>query len=268
MYPILLHIYGPFNLYSYGCAIALGIIVFAWLANRDERRKKLMSSDLFMKLLFAGIISGVVGGRILYVISEWNTIGSWSEIFELWQGGFSILGTLIALTVTTPLLLYHWHVPIVPMLDLVALYAPLLQAIARVGCLLSGCCYGLPSSVPWAIMYTTQECHAPLYQYIHPSQLYSSLLLLAIFLFMYFVLQHYFSYSGLLATAYLMLEALERFMVDFFRGDQIQCSSAPFVFLSFHQWIALGIFISAGIAFMIFMWLRIAKSKVHAYEYI
>ena len=59
MYPILFHIYGPFNLYSYGCAIALGVIVFAWLANRDERRKKLMSSDLFMKLLFTGIISGV-----------------------------------------------------------------------------------------------------------------------------------------------------------------------------------------------------------------
>ena len=268
MYPILFHIYGPFKLYSYGCAIALGVIVFAWLANRDERRKKLMSTDLFMKLLFTGIISGVIGGRVLYVISEWNTIESWGEIYELWQGGFSILGTLIALTISTPLLLHYWKIPIVPVLDLVALYAPLLQAIARIGCLLAGCCYGSPSSLPWAIMYTTQECHAPLHEYIHPSQLYSSLFLLAIFLFMYFFLQHYFSHGGLLATAYLMLESLERFVVDFFRGDQIHCYTPPFLFFSFHQWIALGIFIGAGVAFIIFACLKIPKLKVHSYEYI
>ena len=108
-------------------------------------------------------------------------------------------------------------------------------------------------ALPWAIMYTTKECHAPLYHYIHPSQLYSSLLLLMIFLFMYSVLQHYFAYSGLLATAYLMLEAFERFIVDFFRGDQIQCSTLPFAFLSFHQWIALSIFISAGIALLYYV---------------
>ena len=248
MSPKLLHIYGPLTIHSYGTAIVFGLATFLWFIRKDARLRKIVDYSVFNNLIAAGILVGIIGGRLLYIISEWDHF-TLSEIFMPWIGGFSILGTVIAITVTLPLYFYYLRIPILPLFDLVGLYAPLMQAIARLGCFFAGCCYGQTSKVPWAITYKHQDSIAPNFIPLHPTQLYSSTLLFIVFLALYFIVQQRCTKPGQLMCFYFIGIGIERFVVDFWRANRIFSSISFFQILSIHQWIASGIVIVACITF-------------------
>lgn len=230
MYQELVHIYGPFSIQSFGVMIALGLIIFVWLAGRHPLRTNYMSFDSFMDLIIVGIMSGIIGGRLLYCFTEWGSLNHWYDVFSVWEGGLSLLGTVIACGITLPLYLHYKTIPVLPTLDLVGLYAPLLQGISRIGCFLAGCCYGKP-------MINNFLCLQ-----FHPTQLYSAALLITIF----FILRYFYKtkvvHQGQPFALYLMLTSSERFFVDFFRGDREFIVNEFLSVLSLHQWISLLLF--------------------------
>lgn len=245
----LLHIYGPLVIQPFGLMIVIGLIVFDWLFLRHPKRAAIVSQDQFTTALIIGITTGLAGGRILYLITTDNQIDSFYDGIALWDGGLSILGCVIAILCTIPLYLYHAHIPILPFLDLVALHAPLLQSISRLGCFFAGCCYGKATTAWWSVTYTNATTLAPFCTPLHPTQLYSSALLLFIFLLLYLVVQRYTYKDGQLLAAYLFLISIERFTVDFLRADQEYITVAPWnmtciKLFSIHQWIAL--FLACG----------------------
>ncbi len=235
--PELIHIYGPFGIQSYGLFIALAIILTISAIRRDKRFNQLNLEPVYLNITVVAIIAGCIGGRLLDILSEPTSYTHWYDWFAFWNGGFSALGAILGVICITPFYLKKIHVPIVPTCDLVAIYAPLLQSIARLGCFTAGCCYGMPTHNFLSVIYTNPESFAPYGVAIHPTQLYSSVLLFGIFLFMYFVGQKIFKKPGQLFALYLALASFERFVVDFWRADRIMINN----FLSFHQFIALAI---------------------------
>lgn len=247
----LIHIYGPFAIRSYGLMIALGLLIFIMLLKRHPKYKAMHLGDKIIDITIIGIIAGLLGGRILYTVSQPEDIHSISDFFAFWQGGFSILGCILGVLFTVPWYLRYLKVPIIPLLDLISLHAPLLQSISRLGCFFAGCCYGEPTAAFWGVVYKDPLSAAPLGICIHPTQVYSSLLLLGIFAVMYFVLQYRFTLPGQLTALYLLLVSFERFIVDFWRADRIYYTPLAFTGISLHQWISLGI---ATGAFVLFLW--------------
>ena len=246
MLPYLFQIYGPMYANCYGIAIATGIMVFAYFVNQDPRRAKILSSEQLNTMILWGTLVGVIGGRLLWVASNWPM--SCYEALELWEGGFAVLGSIIAILLFLPAYLRKNQIAIFPLLDLAAIYAPLLQSIARIGCFLAGCCYGMPTNLGWGVIYTHPDVAVPLelrYLPIHPTQLYSSLILFVIFLLMHHVFSKYVTKPGQLLAIYLMLSSLERFLVDFWRADQEFFDLEYLQILAIHQWVAFGIFTSA-----------------------
>lgn len=235
--PELIHIYGPFGIQSYGLFIALSIILTIWAMRRDKRFTQLNLEPVYLNITVVAIIAGCIGGRLLDFLSEPQQYAHWYDALAFWNGGFSALGAILGVVIITPLYLKRINIPILPTCDLVAIYAPLLQSIARLGCFTAGCCYGKPTHNFLSVIYTNAESFAPYGIAIHPTQLYSSVLLLSIFLFMYFVGQKLFKKPGQLFALYLALVSLERFVVDFWRADRIMINN----FLSFHQVVALAI---------------------------
>jgi phosphatidylglycerol---prolipoprotein diacylglyceryl transferase len=217
MYPQLLHIYGPIFLQSYGVCIALGIALYGFLLFKDKKRRVLVDDEEFHKFVTIGIVSGIIGGRLLYCLTAGPC--SFIEFFEFWQGGFAVLGSLIGVLCVIPLVLYFYKASVLACLDRAALYAPLLQAISRIGCFLAGCCFGKPTFIPWAITYTDPTCRAPLDVLLHPVQLYSAGMLVLIFCLLY-GMQSWLKKDGQLLGVYVLLMAFERFFIDFFRDDQ------------------------------------------------
>jgi phosphatidylglycerol:prolipoprotein diacylglycerol transferase len=182
-------------------------------------------------------------GQSLLDIREW---------FTFWQGGLAILGAIIGIIISATVYTRIHKIPTLPFFDLMAIYAPLLQSISRVGCFLAGCCYGMQSNSWLSVTYTDELSLAPLGSPLYPTQLFSSFALLIIFILMYGVLQHIYKKPGQLLCWYLILESSERFIIDFWRADRIMTTA----FLSYHQIIAL----SMGIVGVIWLALLCFKS--------
>jgi len=235
--PELIHLYGPFGIHSYGLFIALGILISIIVMRQNKRFTAMHLENSYLDIVVVGIIAGCIGGRALEVISEPALYPTWHDCFALWEGGFSVLGSILGVIIIVPAYLKKIGIPILPLFDLIGIYAPLLQSIARLGCFTAGCCYGIATTSSCAVIYTNPNTLAAYGIPVHPTQLYSSALLFILFIFMYFVGQRIFTKKGELFSAYLVGAALERFIVDFWRAERIMINS----YLSFHQCVALGI---------------------------
>jgi phosphatidylglycerol---prolipoprotein diacylglyceryl transferase len=246
MFPRILHIYGPLWIQSYGLMIALGFLIFLALTFHHPTRKKAIPGPLYINTVFWGFIAGVVGGRVLYVITEWKDFSdSCIEILYPWVGGFTVLGSIVGVLLVVPICLWINNIRVFTILDLVSMYAPLLQAISRMGCFLAGCCFGgeAPSWLPWAVTFTHLAGTAPLNIPLHPVQLYSVIVSLVIFSFLKLFYTQKNSKFGLITFAYLLLESASRFSIDFWRGDRGELFQfGNFIKLSQSQLLSLSFF--------------------------
>ncbi len=242
MYPKLIHLYGPFELNSFNALIMVGIGVFLKAALNHPGREAYISQEDFISISVEAALAGILGGRLLHVLSDWQNYTSLYDMLSIWNGGLSILGALIGGLSYCIISFTSKKIEPMAVLDIAAIYVPLIHAIARIGCFLTGCCYGASTDVPWAIQYVHPLVVAPLHIKIHPTQLYSSALYFALFVLLKSLSTQYRLGTGKLLMLYLMGMSLERFIIDFFRGDRIMIAHPVYSLLSFHQWIALALF--------------------------
>jgi phosphatidylglycerol---prolipoprotein diacylglyceryl transferase len=97
------------------------------------------------------------------------------------------------------------------------------HAVGRFGCFFAGCCWGKPTDVPWAITFhdpfTALNTGTPLGLPLHPTQLYEAGaegLILAILLLSE---SRGHKYPGRTFWLYMLLYAISRFIIEFYRGD-------------------------------------------------
>ena len=259
MIPIIAHIYGPIFINSYGLAIALSLLLFSWLFLRHPKRSAIISTEHFYNLITICVLAGIIGARILYILSIDQAL-SIREMLSIHEGGLSFLGGLIAILLVVPLYLRSIKVPLLPLLDLAALYAPLIYTGSRIGCFMAGCCYGITCSSWYSIVYTHPATHAPLFIPLLPTQLISAFSGILIFLVLqYLSTKKIVKIPGIMLGSYLLLTSLERFIIDFWRADRLliypdhtwqQKNLIPV--LSVDQWIALSTGLLA-VVFLIFI---------------
>jgi phosphatidylglycerol:prolipoprotein diacylglycerol transferase len=155
----------------------------------------------------------------------------------LQHGGMSWFGGLTLGGLCGLIYLKKKQLSVYKVLDLIVPFLALAQAIGRIGCLLNGCCFGKVSNF---------GIYFPLHQAtLIPTQLYSSLLLLLIFIILRF-LQERPHQPGQILFTYLLLYSLKRFFIEFFRADN------PRVFggLTLFQLISIAIFCLAVYKFI------------------
>ncbi len=257
MIPHLAHIYGPIWIQSYGFMIAVGLLIFMYLTLNDPRRKQLASTEVYINGCFFGLLCGVLGARILYALSyPAEFAGRWHEFFMPWVGGLTVIGAIAGVGIGSLWYFKRYHIPALPMFDLVTLYGPLLQGISRLGCLAAGCCYGAPAGdLLWAITFTHPDAHAPLFVALHPTQLYAGIASFIIFLVLLSLQKYLLKRPGLTFCCYLALENSARFMVDFWRGDRdpLIGNWGPFIISQVQLYALIGLFIAlTGLCWLLF----------------
>ncbi|MGE0206525.1 MAG: prolipoprotein diacylglyceryl transferase [Candidatus Babeliales bacterium] len=250
MIPKILPIYGQFSINSYGLCIALGIVLVAWLFGKNKQAQQHITPDQFSTLIMCSIVAGLAGARALFVLTNWQQYTSLWQMLAVWQGGGSVLGCIIGILCMMPFFVHHYNLSLLAVLDIAALYAPLLHSVSRIGCFLAGCCYGKPTKLFFAITYWHPDIVAPRHIPLHPTQLYSALFLFLLFLLLYKV-QNFFQKPGYLLCIYLLLASSERFFIDFLRGDQQFFGMAPYSLLAINQWIALALMVSSCIGLFV-----------------
>jgi phosphatidylglycerol:prolipoprotein diacylglycerol transferase len=220
MYPVLLHIWGPFAVHSYGAMIALGALITLVIMQRDKKLMQAISEQELTELVTVLILAGVVFGRLLHIIENFDSIHSVLDAINITDAGFSLLGTVLGGACAGAIFLYRKKLDFFAIADRVTIYIPLMYSISRIGCFLAGCCYGQETTSAWSIVYRNTDVFAPCFIHLHPTQLYSSAAGLVIFLCMYFIADHVFKKPGQLFGCYFIATGLERFCIDFLRADR------------------------------------------------
>ncbi len=229
MYRILFNI-GSFPIYSYGAMIALAFIVGILLAMKEAKRigenpERILDLSLYV------ILGALIGGRLGYVIFYLDYyLKNPIKIFYFRQGGLAFLGGFILAFILGSWYVLRNKLSFWKYTDIAAPSLALGIGIARIGCFLNGCCFGLISenfglkfpSLNMPPVYLQQlkdgliASGSPFTLPVIPTQLYSSLYGFLIFIILLGI-KKYKKYDGYIFLVFLVLYSISRFIIEFFR---------------------------------------------------
>jgi phosphatidylglycerol:prolipoprotein diacylglycerol transferase len=210
--------FGNFTVHSYGVFVALAFIAGLWTASRRGLREKFHPETIYDLGPWL-IVGGIVGARIFYVVSYWReefAAKPFSEVFMVQHGGLVFYGGFFGATLAFFLFARRKKLPFWKLADVLAPSLALGNVFGRLGCLLNGCCYGRACELPWAIRFPLgHETHGLA---LHPTQVYDSLLNLALYAALAWQFRRK-KFDGQIFALLLMGYALTRSFVEYFRGD-------------------------------------------------
>ena len=214
MYPELLHL-GPLTIYSYGFMICIGFL--AAISVSEYRARKLgLDAERVITLAMMVLASGFLGAKVLYVLVNMQYfIRNPQQILS--GSGFVVYGGIIVAFVVATWYCAKQKLDFYRYFDMAVPGIAVAQGFGRLGCLLAGCCFGVPTSSPWGIVFHN-SLHAPNDIALVPTQLFSSLgnFAIAALLILYARREHNPGKVGLL---YLLLYSAGRFGIEFYRAD-------------------------------------------------
>jgi len=240
--------YGTCLMLGFGSAIALG----AFLAHRNG-----LDPNHMVDLGLISIVSAILGSRIYYYVLQYKeqfADKSFVEFFRIDKGGMSVIGGVIAASIFCSAYIFYKKISWIGYADAAAPAIPLGQGFGRLGCYLNGCCWGRPCGEDSGVASLFGgACHFPkivddggitgsfaFKQHVdlhlidatadqaaavHPSQLYSSLASFALMLLLLLAYSRR-TRGGVIFCLYAVLYPIQRFTVEFFRGDRLELSDA------------------------------------------
>jgi phosphatidylglycerol:prolipoprotein diacylglycerol transferase len=262
MHPILFEI-GGFPVYTYGVLLAAAYLLGLQFALMRARKRGL-DPNRVMDLGIWIIVSALAGAKLLLLVVEWDTYSrSPSELLTLVRSGGVFYGGLIAAVVVALWYLRRHRMPVWHVTDVFAPGIALGHVIGRVGCLFAGCCFGRPTTVPWAITfhneYAQQNVGTPLNIPLHPTQLYEAGAELLILILLLATERRGRPFAGRTFWSYMLLYGVSRFVIEFFRGD----SRGTIGMFSTSQFVSLLI-IPLAIAMLVYLRRRVAPEPTAA----
>lgn len=244
----------------------IGIALGSLYLLRETRRAGMPAHSAFGLLLFA-LVFGIVGSRIAESHPR-----DWLELVRtgfLPDNGKTMLGGLVGAMLGIALGrralgirqdIWGWFI-----------VWPGLVAIVRIGCLLTGCCVGTPTDLPWGMSYPVgtpisfiQHEHGLIGHdalstlHVHPTPLYESLFALLLLAGIFMLVRRGWNRAGLLFLS-LAVYSVFRFFEEFIRpehmndlGDQVLNP------------VQIGLLIALPLLLLGFVWYRRPRGNDHS----
>lgn len=230
-----LPLYGLISLVGFACAIALACHLSP------------ISGIPKIDVLFAsfyGIIGLAIFAKLFYFIGYLPIIIEHFDLFKqnLWSillygfSGFVFYGGLIGLMIGLIVYCKQFHIRMTPLMNIIAPAIPLFHGFGRIACFMGGCCYGIEYHGPFSVQFPANEDIKTLADVPRfPTQLVESgfNFILALILFIYVKKG---AKPGKALGIYLIAYPIERFLLEFLRGDAVR---GHFLIFSTSQWISL-----------------------------
>lgn len=259
---------GGFNVYWYGLLIGIGFMLAGTYALLNARKVG-VDSDRLIDVVMVGLVCGVIGARLYYVIFDWETFqGDLSKIFDIRQGGLAIYGGILAGMAGGIIMAKIRKVRVRPAMDLAAAGFLIGQGIGRWGNFVNVEAFGsntnsiLGMTGPKVVGYLTQvknsgavwaqniDPHMP----VHPTFLYESVWCLTGFLIIALWLMRRRKYDGQVFLFYTAWYGLGRFFIEGLRTDSLMWGP-----VRVSQALALVAFVTAT---ALLIWLGQKKKKL------
>lgn len=252
---------GSLTIHWYGVMMALGFFLglLNWVCiGRTSGRDFSFCSDF----LFWIMLSGILGARVAYVLSEWEHFSSNPvEILWIHRGGLIYYGGFIGAGIAIFVFAKRHKERLMSLLDFALTSVPLAHAMGRIGCFMNGCCYGKVCKLPIGVRFPPQSGVWRDHVYsgrilrfakaslpVHPVQIYEAIFNLALYALL---IWHYRrrKRDGTTVALYLLVYPVGRFVLEIFRGDD----RVRWFGLSVAQVISVLLF-AVGVSFL--MWSR------------
>ena len=232
-----------FSLKWYALAYIVGLLL-AWrlilkmVENSNLWRDQIppMTRNKPEELLSWMIIGVILGGRLGFVLFYQADyyLQNPTEVLMIWNGGMSFHGGFIGVIVSGTMFCVKNKLSILSVGDTIAITAPIGIFLGRIANFVNGELFGRPTTMPWAIVFPTENgtgCLNNLAQICgrHPSQLYEAFfegLLLFIILFWGAYFMSWLKKPGLSISVFFIGYGTARIFVETFRQPDIYYSSA------------------------------------------
>lgn len=247
MHPVLIDL-GRLQIRSYGFMLAVSFLLGIWLAGR--RAKKFgVDPQKILDLSVLIILGAVVGSRLLYVVFHLEQYTNPLEMFALWEGGATFYGGFLLAMALSFWWVKRHNLNFLTVADIVAPSIALGLVFTRVGCFLSGCCFGKPTEHAWGLVFPPDSPAGSAaavvaarlgldHVALHPTQVYSSVMGLTIFITL-MLAEPVLRKRGATFGMFLILYGIGRFTIDFLRF--YEDNARVLMGLTFNQVISVGL---------------------------
>ena len=246
---------GSFTIRFYALCILFGMIIAVVLGVREAKKLNINTDDIFNGAVI-GIVLGILGARIYYVIFEWNTYkNSFAEIFAIWNGGLAIHGGIIVAFVFAFFYCRKKKINVLAVLDMVVIGLLIGQTCGRWGNFFNQEAHGGVTSLEFL-----QSLHMPDFiikqmyidgAYYHPTFLYESLWNFVAIVALLILRRTRTIRLGDQAGIYLIWYGIGRFWIEGMRTDSLMIGN-----IKQNQLISI-VLIIAGIAYLIFKYVKL-----------
>lgn len=244
---------GQFTVHGYGLMIAIGAIS-AYLVAEYRAKKKGLQHELIFNLFWWCLGGGIIGAKLLYLITQIKEILADPSILLQFSEGFVVYGGIIGGILAGFLFCFKNKLNFLKYFDLVMPSIALAQGFGRVGCILAGCCYGEETTNAFSIVFQESK-FAPNNVPLIPTQPISSVLDFLHFAVLILISRRVKA-DGQVAGFYLIFYSAGRFILEFFRGD---IERGMVGILSTSQFIAIFLFL-IGIGIVVVRGLQVKKA--------
>ena len=144
---------GPVTIQVFGLFVAAGVLLGGWLTARRNATLGIAAEDT-ERIVIALVVSGVIGARLLWVLTNLDAIDSPIDVIAVWDGGLQFSGGFVSALVLSLYLVRHlsreqrWH-----MIDGAAIGLAVGLMGGRIGCYAVGEHLGGTTGSPLGITY-------------------------------------------------------------------------------------------------------------------
>jgi phosphatidylglycerol:prolipoprotein diacylglycerol transferase len=248
----------------------IGVLTVLLFTYKLAKKHKLDEFHMLYMMLFA-FLGVVFGGHILYAITnikyiiklccDLSVIKSFDDFINnviYIFGGSVFYGGLIGGLSASFLYMKKKKINYGEYSDVASMAIPLFHTFGRIGCFLSGCCYGVEWKYGFVYHYSVAQGANDVPRF--PVQLVEAILNFALFILMYILFKKGKCKHRLLLL-YLLIYPVYRFVLEFFRGDDYR---GFLLGLSTSQLISIVIFVVALLSLILLQ--RKVKLKSDTYD--
>jgi prolipoprotein diacylglyceryl transferase len=239
---------GSMSVRWYGILIAAGFLL-AFLYVMASCKKFRVDDDRLLDTVIVGIIGGIIGARLYYVLffTGDQYIKNPISALYIWEGGLGIYGGIIGGLLCGALMAKFRKINVLSVLDLASLGFLIGQAIGRWGNFVNQEAFGVETNLPWGMTSeaTQQVTGGP----VHPCFLYESLWCLLGFILLHIFSRKFRRYDGQVFLLYVGWYGLGRFFIEGLRTDSL---ITPFLPIRISQLVAAATVLAAVVLLIVF----------------
>ena len=206
---------GSKPIYWYALIILSGFLLGLFFVYKTCEKRGVKKDNVWDIALF-GLIFGIIGARIYYVLFALDEFDSIADMFKVWNGGLAIYGGIIGALLGGLTVAKIQKMEIMPVLDIAMVGFLIGQGIGRWGNFMNQEAYGSPTDLPWRMMSEGTDNIG-----VHPCFFYESMWCLLGFVLLHFYGKYKQKYSGQIFFMYLVWYGFERTVVEGLRTDSL-----------------------------------------------